>query len=215
MNSVSRWQTSFRFGRCALLHLRTPPGMPPKRKKPTASSAGAPQKRALSSPTSGRASAKQNRVSNATTPPLVTPEREPSKARRVSSRLASSTSAGEGVETCPGVIDRATALSPSPDAENECFTPRNYDRADQPRQNGETTQNGKKNTAAEKTRTGVDNSVAVDPELVEEEGVPLEELQEALGRPSPVNSGYLPLPWKGRIGYVRPHTAVRLNCKTY
>ena len=29
-----------------------------------------------------------------------------------------------------------------------------------------------------------------------------EEIQAALSRPPPVNSNYLPLPWKGRIGYV-------------
>ena len=29
-----------------------------------------------------------------------------------------------------------------------------------------------------------------------------EEIQAALSRPPPVNSDYLPLPWKGRIGYV-------------
>ena len=30
-----------------------------------------------------------------------------------------------------------------------------------------------------------------------------EEIQAALSRPPPVNSDYLPLPWKGRLGYVR------------
>jgi UV DNA damage endonuclease len=42
----------------------------------------------------------------------------------------------------------------------------------------------------------------LDPES--DENVPLdaEELKEALGRPPPVNSSYLPLPWKGRLGYV-------------
>ena len=34
----------------------------------------------------------------------------------------------------------------------------------------------------------------------EEDAAP-EELQEALARPPPVNSSYLPLPWKGRLGY--------------
>ncbi len=29
------------------------------------------------------------------------------------------------------------------------------------------------------------------------------EVKEALSRPPPVNSEYLPLPWKGRLGYVR------------
>lgn len=43
---------------------------------------------------------------------------------------------------------------------------------------------------------------SLDPES--EEDVPLEpeELQDALTRPPPVNSNYLPLPWNGRLGYV-------------
>ena len=36
-------------------------------------------------------------------------------------------------------------------------------------------------------------------EDMEDEG----EVKEALSRPPPVNSEYLPLPWKGRLGYVR------------
>lgn len=44
---------------------------------------------------------------------------------------------------------------------------------------------------------------ALDPESDEDVPVDAEELQEALGRPPPVNSSYLPLPWKGRLGYVR------------
>jgi UV DNA damage endonuclease len=45
--------------------------------------------------------------------------------------------------------------------------------------------------------------MAGDPE--EADGVEEDELEvkEALSRPPPVNSEYLPLPWKGRLGYVR------------
>lgn len=43
---------------------------------------------------------------------------------------------------------------------------------------------------------------ALDPESDEDIPVDVEELKEALGRPPPVNSSYLPLPWKGRLGYV-------------
>lgn len=43
----------------------------------------------------------------------------------------------------------------------------------------------------------------LDPEAEGEEGeADEEELQAALSRPPPVNSDYLPLPWKGRLGYV-------------
>lgn len=51
-----------------------------------------------------------------------------------------------------------------------------------------------------------DVGVTVDPEIAE--GAPgenedEEDVKEALSRPPPVNSDYLPLPWKGRLGYVR------------
>ena len=43
----------------------------------------------------------------------------------------------------------------------------------------------------------------LDPEADGEEEVDEEEVQAALSRPPPVHSDYLPLPWKGRLGYVR------------
>lgn len=42
----------------------------------------------------------------------------------------------------------------------------------------------------------------MDPESDEDVPVEAEELQDALTRAPPVNSSYLPLPWKGRLGYV-------------
>ena len=42
----------------------------------------------------------------------------------------------------------------------------------------------------------------LDPEADDLEEADEEEIQAALARPPPVNSDYLPLPWKGRIGYV-------------
>jgi UV DNA damage endonuclease len=44
--------------------------------------------------------------------------------------------------------------------------------------------------------------IALDPESDEDIPLDADELKEALGRPPPVNSSYLPLPWKGRLGYV-------------
>ena len=41
-----------------------------------------------------------------------------------------------------------------------------------------------------------------DPEAEGDEEAGEEEIQQALSRPPPVNSDYLPLPWKGRLGYV-------------
>ncbi|KAJ5811337.1 hypothetical protein N7474_007638 [Penicillium riverlandense] len=45
-------------------------------------------------------------------------------------------------------------------------------------------------------------AASLDPESDEDVPVDPEELKEALGRPPPVHSNYLPLPWKGRLGYV-------------
>lgn len=45
-------------------------------------------------------------------------------------------------------------------------------------------------------------AATLDPESDEDIPVEAEELKEALGRPPPVNSSYLPLPWEGRLGYV-------------
>lgn len=42
----------------------------------------------------------------------------------------------------------------------------------------------------------------LDPEAEGDEEAGEEEIQAALSRPPPVNSDYLPLPWKGRLGYV-------------
>ena len=42
----------------------------------------------------------------------------------------------------------------------------------------------------------------LDPEAEGDEEADEEEIQAALSRPPPVHSGYLPLPWKGRLGYV-------------
>lgn len=46
-------------------------------------------------------------------------------------------------------------------------------------------------------------SMADDPEAADGLEEDETEFKEALSRPPPVNSDYLPLPWKGRLGYVR------------
>lgn len=50
---------------------------------------------------------------------------------------------------------------------------------------------------------------AGDPEDDEEAELDEEEVKEALSRPPPVNSDYLPLPWKGRLGYACLNTYLR------
>lgn len=50
---------------------------------------------------------------------------------------------------------------------------------------------------------------AAEPEADEDEEVDEEEVKQALARPPPVNSSYLPLPWKGRLGYACLNTYLR------
>ncbi|KAM3418581.1 hypothetical protein BST61_g4557 [Cercospora zeina] len=53
------------------------------------------------------------------------------------------------------------------------------------------------------------NDGADDPEVDGDEDADPEEINEALSRPPPVNSDYLPLPWKGRLGYCCLNTYLR------
>ncbi|MCJ1333069.1 UV-damage endonuclease [Thelotrema lepadinum] len=50
-----------------------------------------------------------------------------------------------------------------------------------------------------------------DPEAEGEEEADEVEIKEALSRPPPVHSDYLPLPWKGRIGYACLNTYLRFS----
>ncbi|KAL4912293.1 UV-endonuclease UvdE-domain-containing protein [Aspergillus aurantiobrunneus] len=55
------------------------------------------------------------------------------------------------------------------------------------------------------------DGTSIDPESDEDVPVEAEELQEALSRAPPVNSSYLPLPWKGRLGYACLNTYLRYS----
>ena len=55
---------------------------------------------------------------------------------------------------------------------------------------------------AKKEAINVKEPRFLDPEAEGDEEADEEEIQAALSRPPPVNSDYLPLPWKGRLGYV-------------
>ena len=55
--------------------------------------------------------------------------------------------------------------------------------------------------AKEKTETTKEPQF-LDPEAEGDEEADEEEIQAALSRPPPVNTNFLPLPWKGRLGYV-------------
>ncbi|KAI4197979.1 MAG: hypothetical protein LQ350_005564 [Teloschistes chrysophthalmus] len=56
---------------------------------------------------------------------------------------------------------------------------------------------------AKSNKDHANESQFLDPEADGEDEADEEEIQAALSRPPPVNSDYLPLPWKGRLGYVR------------
>ncbi|KAI9930555.1 UV-damage endonuclease [Aspergillus wentii] len=49
----------------------------------------------------------------------------------------------------------------------------------------------------------------MDPESDDNVPIEAEELEDAITRPPPVNSSYLPLPWKGRLGYACLNTYLR------
>ncbi|MCJ1248906.1 UV-damage endonuclease [Trapelia coarctata] len=51
----------------------------------------------------------------------------------------------------------------------------------------------------------------LDPEAEGDEEADEEEIQAALSRPPPVHSDYLPLPWKGRLGYACLNTYLRFS----
>ncbi|KLJ05587.1 hypothetical protein EMPG_10920 [Blastomyces silverae] len=51
----------------------------------------------------------------------------------------------------------------------------------------------------------------LDPEANVDIPADVEEVKEALSRPPPVNSSYLPLPWKGRLGYACLNTYLRTS----
>ncbi|EED13457.1 UV-endonuclease UVE-1 [Talaromyces stipitatus ATCC 10500] len=56
---------------------------------------------------------------------------------------------------------------------------------------------------------GKKKAASLDPESDEDVPADVEEVKEALSRPPPVNSDYLPLPWKGRLGYACLNTYLR------
>jgi hypothetical protein len=88
--------------------------------------------------------------------------------------------------SAPGVIDgiNAARASPAPILKEEIETAGLKTTSELPRRS--------------KTKTALDPESDFDPEGEEDEEV----LQAAISRPPPVHSSYIPLPWKGRLGYV-------------
>lgn len=100
-------------------------------------------------------------------------------------------------ESIPSLVDDVSSLSDlsetelnSPPAKEQ--TPKTTKQAATPRQ-------------------AVKETPIADPEADADEEADEEELKEAFSRPPPVNSDYLPLPWKGRIGYACLNTYLRFS----
>jgi len=68
----------------------------------------------------------------------------------------------------------------------------------------------KSSTQKKQSTQKVDDAETRDPEADEDEVADPEELQQAMSRPPAVNSSFLPLPWKGRLGYACLNTYLRL-----
>jgi len=67
----------------------------------------------------------------------------------------------------------------------------------------------KPSTQRKQTTQKVADTEMRDPEADEDEVADPEELQQAMSRPPAVNSSFLPLPWKGRLGYACLNTYLR------
>ena len=68
--------------------------------------------------------------------------------------------------------------------------------------NGDKEVSKKPAVAAKDGKAATKEPQFLDPEAEGDEEADEEEIQAALSRPPPVHSDYLPLPWKGRLGYV-------------
>jgi UV DNA damage endonuclease len=158
-------------------------------------------------------------------PPNVASD-APKPARRQSSRGGKSVPTNP--DTNPDVLDGVSALRASPDghedgkpeshlapnmsngtvngaAIDEPAAKNKRKKADGPQIKVEPAESKAINGAAKNKPVPAKNTdMADDPEA--EEGLEEDEVEikEALSRPPPVNSEYLPLPWKGRLGYVCP-----------
>lgn len=149
----------------------------------------------------------------------------PAPVRRTTSRRTSTQVAPADIDTNPDtnskIQDAPDALRASPDAEGKpdgatkkrkkkVDTTRVKKEADEPWVNGvvEEAEDPPPAKQVGKQESDLDRG---DPEGEGDEAADPEEIKEALSRPPPVNSSYLPLPWKGRLGYACLNTYLRAS----
>ncbi len=130
--------------------------------------------------------------------PNATPKRR-SSARNIPQPISD-------VDACQDIIDAPGALRASPDCEEiekdeAAETPLKSAKKRAAR-GGKGDEQAKTPVSSKKASRRDDDAYAADPEAEGDEELDEEEVKEALARPPPVNSDYLPLPWKGRLGYV-------------
>ncbi|KAI1610711.1 UV damage endonuclease uvsE [Exophiala viscosa] len=150
----------------------------------------------------------------------------PEPVRRTSSRRASTQAAPADIDTNPDtnpkIEDAPDALRASPDAEQKPEGATKKKRktagatkvkkeADEQEVNDVVEKARQPSPAPKKAAKKEDDVDRADPEGEDDEAADPEELKEALSRPPPVNSSYLPLPWKGRIGYACLNTYLRAS----
>ena len=164
---------------------------------------------------------------------LQSKEAPPSKAGRAPRKTKITTNPDKN----PEIIDAPDALRASPDSDiNEKIAPdavkkeesplSDVPAAEPPKKKAKggkkkateksTEANGvdagtPKKTPAKTNAKTADEDAFRDPEADGDEEADEEEVKEALSRPPPVHSSYLPLPWKGRIGYACLNTYLRYS----
>ncbi|KAK1811366.1 hypothetical protein LTR12_014265 [Friedmanniomyces endolithicus] len=137
-------------------------------------------------------------------PAVVEPPKKKGRARKAQD-------AGEGVqiaeETIGAVVDAAAAHTPLAAKKARRKTIKQEEDDDI----GTTAPTTVKAAPLKKGKKTIDDEVATrDPEAEGDEDAPDEaEVNEASLRPPPVHSDYLPLPWKGRLGYACLNTYLR------
>ncbi|KAK7629258.1 UV-endonuclease UvdE-domain-containing protein [Phyllosticta citricarpa] len=151
------------------------------------------------------------------------PKRPSGPPRRSSARTAAQNT---NPDINSQVLDAPNALRASPDGAqfddelaSEQPKPDGFNSAVKGEENGkkrgrkakavETDMGKKPETLPTKKEDAGDETFAMDPEADGGEEAGEEELKAAVSRPPPVNSDYLPLPWKGRLGYACLNTYLR------
>ena len=131
----------------------------------------------------------------------------PSEKFNVNKAGLSTSQIKEETDDVPSLIDDAGSNSPLSDLSEA-------DPPPPPKASKKASKNrkDKKEPAKAEPKVKQESSAAVnDPEAEGEEEVDEEEVKQALSRPPPVNSDYLPLPWKGRLGYACLNTYLRFS----